>query len=400
MLEFEKDDQYAATIKVIGVGGGGSNAVKRMIESSLQGVQFFVVNTDIQALQMCHHSEKVQIGATLTRGLGAGADPDIGRKAAEEDHEKIEKMVEGADMVFVTAGMGGGTGTGAAPIIADYARKAHALTIGVVTRPFNFEGNKRKMLAEDGIERLKEAADAIIVIPNQKLLDNLERSTPLMEAYRHADDVLSAGVQSISDLITKGGEINLDFADVQTVMTSSGSALMGIGTAEGEGRAVKAARKAITCHFLEEQSIHGATGVLVNVSAGLDFTLHELDDAMQIIHEEASEDAQILFGHVPDPEMEGKVSVTVIATGFDRRVIEHRAAAASGKERQDSNDMLDLNRLLRSDFDDGKSQPAAEHEPQRPRTARGTSARTINSQVVEDALDIPTFLRVNPKNKK
>ena len=216
MLEFERDDQYAASIKVIGVGGGGSNAVKRMIESSLEGVSFYVVNTDLQHLQMCHNAEKIPIGAALTRGLGAGANPEIGEKAAEEDRDRLEEIVDGADMVFVTAGMGGGTGTGAAPIIAELARKARALTIGVVTRPFNFEGTKRKMIAEDGIERLKEAADALIVIPNQKLLDNLERSTGLMESYRIADDVLSAGVQSISDLITRGGEINLDFADVQT----------------------------------------------------------------------------------------------------------------------------------------------------------------------------------------
>jgi cell division protein FtsZ len=390
MLDFETDEQYAATIKVVGVGGGGSNAVKRMIESALGGVSFYVVNTDLQALQMCQHSEKIQIGASLTRGLGAGADPDVGRKAAEEDREKIQKMVSGADMVFVTAGMGGGTGTGAAPAIAEAARAADALTIAVVTRPFSFEGKRRKVIAEEGIEQLKQAADALIVIPNQKLLDNLERSTPLMEAYRHADEVLSAGVQSISDLITKGGEINLDFADVQTIMTNSGSALMGIGIAEGEARAESAARKAITCPFLEEQSIHGATGVLVNVSAGLDFTLHELDDAMQIIHNEASADAEILFGHVPDPELDGKVSVTVIATGFDHRAAEHRAVAQT-----DSSDMLDLNRLLKSDFDEGTVK-----EPVRPRTARGTQARNINSQVVEDALDIPTFLRVSPKGKE
>jgi cell division protein FtsZ len=391
MLEFERDDEYAASIKVIGVGGGGSNAVKRMIESALEGVSFYVVNTDLQHLQMCHNAEKIPIGANLTRGLGAGANPDIGEKAAEEDRDRLEQVVDGADMVFVTAGMGGGTGTGAAPVIAEIARKARALTIGVVTRPFNFEGTKRKMIAEDGIERLKEAADALIVIPNQKLLDNLERSTGLMESYRIADDVLSQGVQSISDLITRGGEINLDFADVQTTMTNSGSALMGIGTAEGEDRATNAARKAIACPYLEEQSIHGATGLLVNVSAGADFRLHELDEAMQIIHDEASPDAQILFGHVQDESLAGKVAVTVIATGFDRRAAEHRQAA-----RADAGaDVLDLNRLLRNDFED-----ASEKEPVRPHATDTVDARAVNSQVVEDALDIPTFLRINPKAKK
>lgn len=391
MLEFERDDQYAATIKVIGVGGGGSNAVKRMIESSLDGVSFFVVNTDLQHLQMCHNAEKIPIGANLTRGLGAGANPEIGKKAAEEDRERLEQVVDGADMVFVTAGMGGGTGTGAAPIIAEVSRRAGALTIGVVTRPFNFEGTKRKMLAEDGIEQLKEAADALIVIPNQKLLDNLERSTGLMESYRIADDVLSAGVQSISDLITRGGEINLDFADVQTTMTNSGSALMGIGTAEGEDRATNAARKAITCPYLEEQSIHGATGLLVNVSAGSDFRLHELDEAMQIIHDEASPDAQILFGHVQDETLAGKVGVTVIATGFDRRAAEHRQAARA----EGAADVLDLNRLLRNDFED-----STEKEPVGSRAGGPLDPRAVNSQVVEDALDIPTFLRINPKNSK
>jgi cell division protein FtsZ len=393
MLEFEKDVQYSATIKVVGVGGGGSNAVKRMIESDLEGVAFFVVNTDLQALQMCHHADKVQIGASITKGLGAGSDPEIGKQAAEEDSEKLLKIVEGADMVFVTAGMGGGTGTGAAPIIARMAREAGALTIAVVTRPFNFEGRKRKMIAEEGIESLKSTADALIIVPNQKLLENLDRSTPLMQAFRKADEVLSYGVQSISDLITKSGEINLDFADVKTIMKDSGSALMGIGVSEGENRSTIAAEKAITSPFLEEQSIHGATGILVNVTAGLDFTLHELDQAMHIIHDEASEDSQIIFGLVPDVEMEGRVSVTVIATGFDHRV-ERRAAKAG------ASDMLDLNRILRSDFEG-----APAREPVRPGlTAAPASgparARTVNSQVVEDALDIPTFLRVNPKSAR
>jgi cell division protein FtsZ len=391
MLEFEQESQYSAVIKVIGVGGGGSNAVKRMIESDLEGVQFFVVNTDLQALQMCHHAEKVQIGASLTRGLGAGADPEIGRKAAQEDHEVLEKMVEGADMVFVTAGMGGGTGTGAAPMIAQMARERGALTIAVVTRPFNFEGKKRKMIAEEGIETLKSSADALIIIPNQKLLENLDRSTPLMQAFRRADEVLSSGVQSISDLITKSGEINLDFADVKTIMTGAGSALMGIGVSQGENRAAIAAEKAITSPFLEEQSIRGATGILVNVTAGLDFTLYELDEAMQIIHNEASEDAQIIFGLVPDVEMEGQVSVTVIATGFD-----HRAGArVTGKT--SSGDVLDFNKILKKDFETGDenktSAPAVSPAAVRPRGV-------AQPNVVDDALDIPTFLRVNPKSQQ
>lgn len=392
MLEFEQEDQYAAVIKVIGVGGGGGNAVKRMIESDLEGVQFFVVNTDVQALQLCHHAEKVQIGASLTRGLGAGADPEIGRKAAQEDHDTLEKMVEGADMVFVTAGMGGGTGTGAAPMIAQMARERGALTIAVVTRPFGFEGKKRKMVAEEGIETLKSSADALIIIPNQKLLENLDRSTPLMQAFRRADEVLSSGVQSISDLITKSGEINLDFADVKTIMTGAGSALMGIGVSQGENRAGIAAEKAITSPFLEEQSIRGATGILVNVTAGLDFTLYELDEAMQIIHNEASEDAQIIFGLVPDVEMEGQVSVTVIATGFDHR----SGARVTGKT--SSGDVLDFNKILKKDFetdDDSRQAPPAAS----PTTVRPRGGAT-QPGVVDDALDIPTFLRVNPKSQQ
>ncbi|MBM3213946.1 cell division protein FtsZ [Candidatus Poribacteria bacterium] len=391
MLEFEQEQQYAATIKVIGVGGGGSNAVKRMIESDLDGVSFYVVNTDVQALQMCHHAEKVQIGAELTRGLGAGADPEIGRKAAQEDNEVLQKMVAGADMVFVTAGMGGGTGTGAAPIIAQMAREAGALTIAVVTRPFNFEGKKRKMVAEEGLDALKSGADALIIIPNQKLLENLDRSTPLMQAFRRADDVLSQGVQSISDLITKSGEINLDFADVKTIMAGSGSALMGIGTAQGENRAAIAAEKAITSPFLEEQSIRGATGILVNVTAGLDFTLHELDQAMQIIHNEASEDAEIIFGLVPDVEMEGHVSVTVIATGFDHRA-GHRATPRSS-----AGDVVDLNRILKKDFDTDEDDRDTVGRPSATPTAR---PRPVAPHEGDDSLDIPAFLRVNPKATK
>ncbi|GIX07560.1 MAG: cell division protein FtsZ [Candidatus Poribacteria bacterium] len=396
MLEFENDERYSATIKVIGVGGGGGNAVKRMIESALEGVQFYAVNTDLQALQLVPQAEKIQIGANLTRGLGAGANPEIGRRAAEEDLEKLQKIVEGADMVFVTAGMGGGTGTGAAPVIARLAREANALTVGVVTRPFNFEGKKRKMQAEEGIEALKESADAIIVIPNQKLLENLERSTPLVEAYRRADEVLSAGVRAISDLITRAGEINLDFADVQTIMTNAGSALMGIGIAEGDERAITAARRAITSPFLEEQSIHGATGVLVNITAGLDFTLSELDEAMQLIHEEASEDAQILFGHVIDPEMEGKISITVIATGFDQRGVRHRADAAAAAS---STDAIGLTRILAGEFEEsgatkGRKTPATTKRP------AAVDPRTLNTQAVDDALDIPTFLRVKPRSER
>jgi len=282
MLEFDTNLDSLATIKVIGVGGGGNNAVNRMIEHGVQGVEFIAVNTDAQALNLSKAEVKMQIGAKLTRGLGAGANPEVGKKAAEESKEQIEEALRGADMVFVTAGMGGGTGTGAAPVIAQIARDLGALTVGVVTRPFTFEGKKRSNQASGGIGSMKEAVDTLIVIPNDRLLEIVDKSTPMLEAFREADNVLRQGVQGISDLIATPGLINLDFADVKTIMSNKGSALMGIGVAAGENRATEAAKKAINSPLLET-SIDGAQGVLMNITGGANLSLYEVQEAADIV---------------------------------------------------------------------------------------------------------------------
>jgi cell division protein FtsZ len=307
-----------ARIKVIGVGGGGGNAVNRMIDAQLRGVEFIASNTDLQALQKCRAPAKLQIGGLLTKGLGAGADPEVGRKAALEDTERILEMLEGADMVFLTAGLGGGTGTGAAPIIASLAAEIGALTVAVVTKPFGFEGRRRMQLAERGVEELRGAVDTLITIPNERLLNFVERGTPLSEAFRIADDVLRQAVQGISDLITIPGEINVDFADVRTIMTGMGMALMGTGVAKGEHRALEAAQRAISSPLLEETSIQGAKGVLINISGGHDLTLHEVAEAARIISDAVDPDANIISGMVIDPALDEAMKVTVIATGFDR----------------------------------------------------------------------------------
>ena len=308
---------YFAVIKVVGVGGGGVNAVNRMIEANLHGVEFIAMNTDAQALLMSDADLKLDIGRQLTRGLGAGSDPEIGRQAAEEHRADIEEALKGADMVFITAGKGGGTGTGAAPVVAEVARSLGALTIGVVTRPFSFEGRRRSVQAEAGIERLKEKVDAIIIIPNDRLLNVSSEKTSMVNAFKMADEVLLQGVQGITDLITVPGQINTDFADVRTVLSSSGTAIMGIGQASGEGRAVNAARAAITSPLLEA-SIEGARGILVNIAGGPDLTLFEVNEAMEIIHGVAHPDANIIFGNVIDESMAEEVRVTVIAAGFER----------------------------------------------------------------------------------
>jgi cell division protein FtsZ len=318
MLDFDIDiDQYA-NIKVIGVGGGGNNAVNRMISAGLKGVEFISVNTDAQALQMALASNKIQIGAKLTKGLGAGANPDIGQKAAEESRDDIEQALRGADMVFVTAGMGGGTGTGAAPVVAEIAKELGALTVGVVTKPFTFEGKKRLHQAEVGIENLKGKVDTLITIPNDRLLQVVDKNTSIVEAFRIADDVLRQGVQGISDLIAVPGLINLDFADVKTIMKDTGSALMGIGSASGENRAVESARAAISSPLLET-SIEGARGVLLNITGGASLGLFEVNEAAEIIAQAADPEANIIFGAVIDERMEDEVRVTVIATGFDKK---------------------------------------------------------------------------------
>jgi cell division protein FtsZ len=312
--------QVSARIKVIGVGGGGGNAVNRMIDSQLRGVEFIAANTDLQALHKCRAPLKLQIGGLLTKGLGAGADPEVGRKAALEDTERILETLEGADMVFLTAGLGGGTGTGAAPIIASLAAEIGALTVAVVTKPFGFEGRRRMQLAERGVEELRGAVDTLISIPNERLLNFVERGTPLTEAFRIADDVLRQAVQGISDLITIPGEINVDFADVRTIMTGMGMALMGTGMAKGEHRALEAAQRAISSPLLEETSIQGARGVLINISGGHDLTLHEVAEAARIISDAVDPDATIISGMVIEPGLEEAMKVTVIATGFDRTV--------------------------------------------------------------------------------
>jgi len=319
MLEFDSDDIQYARIKVIGVGGGGNNAVNRMISAGLKGVEFIGINTDAQALQMSRASEKIQIGIKLTKGLGAGANPEIGHNAAEESREEIAKALMGADMVFVAAGMGGGTGTGGAPVVAEIAREVGALTVGVVTRPFSFEGRKRAMQAEKGIMELKDKVDTLITIPNDRLLQVVDKHTTVQEAFRIADDVLLQGVQGISNLITIPGLINLDFADVKTIMADTGSALMGIGQAAGENRAADAARKAISSPLLET-SIDGAKGVLLNITGGANLTLMEVNEASEIVAEAADQEANIIFGAVIDETLKDELRVTVIATGFDQRM--------------------------------------------------------------------------------
>ncbi len=320
----------AARIKVIGVGGGGSNAVNRMIASDIEGIEFWTMNTDAQALSHSDATRRIQLGQKLTRGLGAGGNPAIGQKAAEESREEIAHALEGADLVFITAGMGGGTGTGAARIVAEVAKEMGALTVGVVTRPFTFEGRRRTNQAEEGISGLQSQVDTLIIIPNDKLLQAINEQTPVQEAFRIADDVLRSGVQGISDIITIPGLINVDFADVRTVMADAGSALMGIGEGSGKSRAREAAIQAITSPLLES-SIEGARGVVLNITGGSDMTLIEVNTAAETIYEVVDPNANIIFGAVIDPQMQGEMRITVIATGFTGEITEpiNRPRAAS-----------------------------------------------------------------------
>lgn len=318
MFELEENVNIGANIKVVGVGGGGSNAVTTMIEGGMDGVDFVVANTDIQALNSSKAGQKIQLGADLTKGLGAGANPDVGRRSAIESYNQIVEQLKGSDMVFVTAGMGGGTGTGGAPIVAKIARELGALTIGVVTKPFMFEGKKRSKHAETGLAELKDNVDALIVIPNQKLLTISAEKTPLIDTFKKADEVLLQAVKGISDLINIRGLINLDFADIRTVMANKGLALMGTGAAKGENRAIEAATQAISSPLLENVKIEGATGIIINVTGGSDLSLYEVNEASTLITEAASEDAEIIFGAVIDPNLIDEVRVTVIATGFAR----------------------------------------------------------------------------------
>jgi len=347
---------YLAVIKVVGVGGGGSNAVNRMIEAGVRGVEFIVANTDAQALEDSEADVTLQIGTDLTKGLGAGANPDVGHGAAAESRDAIKDALKGADMVFVTAGEGGGTGTGAAPVIADIAKnEIGALTVGVVTRPFSFEGSQRSRSADSGIAHLRENVDTLIVIPNERLLSVVERRTTILEAFQEADNVLRQGVQGITDLITIPGLINLDFADVRTIMENSGSALMGIGTASGETRAVDAAEQAISSPLLEE-SIDGATGILLSISGGSDLGLFELNEAAEVVSAAADEGANIIFGSVVDESLGDSVRVTVIATGFDRgrragRIspLDRGRRASEPAPRSSGGDDIDIPEFLRDD---------------------------------------------------
>jgi cell division protein FtsZ len=321
-ISLEEDGVQGARIKVVGIGGGGGNAINRMVEMGLKGAEFISINTDVQALQNSTAPVKLQIGSNLTKGLGAGANPDIGRQAALEDADKIMQLLEGADMIFITSGMGGGTGTGAAPIIASIANEMGALTVAVVTKPFRFEGRKRAVQAEQGLRELRSCVDTIIVIPNDRLLATVDRNTPFTKAFLIADDVLRQGVQSISDLILNPGLVNLDFADVKTIMKGMGKAVMGTGIATGETRAVDAAKRAINSPLLEESSMEGARGILINITAGDNLTMFEVDQACELVHENAHEDAMIIFGATIDDAMKDDVKVTVIATGFDQQTVE------------------------------------------------------------------------------
>jgi cell division protein FtsZ len=372
MLEFDTNLDSLATIKVIGVGGGGNNAVNRMIEHGVQGVEFIAVNTDAQALNLSKAEVKMQIGAKLTRGLGAGANPDVGKKAAEESKEQLEAALSGADMVFVTAGMGGGTGTGAAPVIAQIARDLGALTVGVVTRPFTFEGKKRSGQASGGIGAMKEAVDTLIVIPNDRLLEIVDKSTPMLEAFREADNVLRQGVQGISDLIAVPGLINLDFADVKTIMSNKGSALMGIGVSAGENRAAEAAKKAISSPLLET-SIDGAQGVLMNITGGTNLSLYEVQEAADIVATASDQEVNMIFGSVINETLKEEIIVTVIATGF-----------------KEENAQPKVNRPT---FGQAKPQigNVKREQPKREEVQQEPVRHTQVSQ--EETLDIPTFLR-------
>ncbi|HNU92417.1 MAG TPA: cell division protein FtsZ [Spirochaetota bacterium] len=319
MFRLEEEKPLVTIIKVVGVGGAGCNAVNRMIATGMEGVEFIVCNTDAQQLRESLAPVKIQIGNKLTRGLGAGADPDIGREAANEDRDKIQKALKGADMVFVTAGMGGGTGTGAAPIVAEVAKEQHALVLGVVTKPFRVEGRKRAERAEEGIRNLKEKVDTLITIPNDLLLKIIDRRTPIDDAFKLADDILRQGVQGISDLIMITGLVNVDFADVRTVMRETGDALMGVGLGSGENKALEATQMAINSPLLEESSIEGARAVLINIAGGNDLSLHEVNEVTDLITSQVDPEANIIFGTTIDPILNDRVRVTVIATGFDRK---------------------------------------------------------------------------------
>jgi cell division protein FtsZ len=397
MFELVEHVQLGARIKVIGVGGGGGNAVNTMIAGKLTGVDFIVANTDAQALEANRATVKIQLGEQITKGLGAGANPEIGRRAAMEDEAKLREYLAGADMIFITAGMGGGTGTGGAPVIAKIAHEIGALTVGVVTKPFMFEGKKRMCQADEGIHDLKASVDTLIVIPNQRLLSIAARTTTMLEAFHKADDILLQAVRGISDLIMTPGLINLDFADVRTVMAEMGLALMGAATASGENRAIEAAQKAISSPLLEDISIHGARGLLINITGGPDLGLHEVNEAATMIQEEAHDDANIIFGAVIDERMKDEIRVTVIATGFGEKEERRQpinslaAAAAAAAANNRGKKVVHLGTIvddLEAPTWQRRKASSEEVEP-----APVEKAAVQFSKEDDDRFDIPTFLR-------
>jgi len=374
-LSFEENPLNGASIKVIGVGGGGCNAVNRMIEAGIDGVEFISANTDVQALKQSYAPMKLQLGEKLTKGLGVGSDPELGKQAALEDTEKIIDLLDGADMVFITAGLGGGTGTGGSPIVASLAAELGALTVAVVTTPFRFEGKKRMEQAKAGLDDLQDGADTVITIPNEKLLATVPAGTSLFEAFKFADDVLRQAVQGISDLITIPGVINLDFADVKTIMSGMGMALMGTGIADGDDRAITAARRAICSPLLEDTSIEGARGVLINVTGSQRMTLQEVSDASRIVQEAAHPDSHIIFGSVFDDRLEDKLKITVIATGFEARF---------GESYENSH--------TEADWSHPTAAAASRHVLEEEVFDRPFADRS-NSEEDTDLLDVPAFLR-------
>ncbi len=380
-FELVEEPLNLAKIRVIGVGGAGGNAINRMIDGGLNGCDFIAANTDMQALGASVAPTRIQIGDTVTRGLGSGGNPEVGRRSVEESREIVSEALEGSDMVFVTAGMGGGTGTGAAPVVAEIAKEMGALTVGVVTKPFDFEGRQRSRLASDGLDALKEQVDTLIVIPNQRLLSIVQKDTRLSEAFKLADDVLLHATRGISDLISVPGLVNLDFADVRTVMSKMGDALMGTGLADGENRAADAARQAVTSPLLEEVSIAGAKGVLVNITGGEDLTLTDVNDATSIIYDAAGDDANLFFGAVIDPSAEGTIQVTVIATGIGESAVERRRPEAVTAAAEAPTVMPAPAELDRPAF--RRAEPRGESEP----------VKRVIRTFIDDDLETPTFLR-------
>ena len=384
-ITLDQSNDVGAKMKVIGVGGAGNNALNGMISSKLMGVEFIAINTDLQALEANRASNRIPIGREVTKGLGAGANPEVGRAAIEEDREKVSAALDGADMVFITGGMGGGTGTGAAPVVADIAKSSGALTVGIVTKPFLFEGPKRMRRAEAGIEELKNCVDTLIVIPNQRLLALVEKETPLEQAFKIADEILLQATKGISNLVNVPGLINLDFADVRTVMSEMGDALMGVGIASGDNRASQAANRAISSPLLEEINIAGAKGVLINISASSNLSLSEVNEANNIIFEAAGDDANIIFGVVFDNNMEDKLQVTVIATGFNHSGIRQES-------KQVDKIIPIVQEIQGDDFPDNGSRYAERRRINNPSLEHRLDVTSFETFTL-DELEVPTFLR-------